>query len=244
MIKSTYLNDVTHEDFYQIISLALVFLKKENLEELKLEDAVAALEKAFNAFDEAFKQMRKTGFVQLKDEIDSLRDDLLIGFYQTASALLRFPDDEIREAAQRIIDIVDHYGGTSITQMPQRDETSAITNILQDIAEADLTITGSKRWTDRLLTENNRFADILAQKTQKEAQYVAGLLSEERKNTDRQFRHLCKSINSLAFVFGTEPYQPLADNINQLVANAQQAMKQKASARKTAKKKKEEQEGN
>lgn len=244
MIKSTYLNDVTHEDFYQIISLALVFLKKENLEELKLEDAVAALEKAFNAFDEAFKQMRKTGFVQVKDEIDSLRDDLLIGFYQTASALLRFPDDEIREAAQRIIDIVDHYGGTSITQMPQRDETSAITNILQDIAEADLTITGSKRWTDRLLIENNRFADILAQKTQKEAQYVAGLLSEERKNADSQFRHLCKSIDSLAFVFGAEPYQPLADNINQLVANAQQAVKQKASARKTAKKKKEEQEGN
>ena len=65
-------------------------------------------------------------------------------------------------------------------------------------------------------------------------------MMDERKNTDTEFRHLCKTIDSLAFVFGKEAYQTLANNINQLVANAQQTLKQRASARETAKKKQEE----
>lgn len=242
MIKSTNLSDVTHEDFFQIISLTLVFLKKENLDELKLKEAYSALEKAFNAFDEAFKQTRKTGLVDLKEEIDSMRDNLVIGFYQTASALLRFPNEPTRQAAQRIVDVIAHYGGTSIAYMPQKEETAAITNLLQNISGADLAATGTTRWAERLENENNRFAEVLAQKTEKQAQYVAGLLMEERKNTDTRFRLLCKTIDSLAFIFGAEPYQTLAGNINQLVANAQQAVKQKASARETARKKKQEQE--
>lgn len=240
MIKSVYLRNVTNEDFFQIISLALAFLKKENLQELKLEDVVAALEKAFSALDDAFKQMRKTGLTQTKDEIDSVRDDLVIGFYQNVSSLFRFPDDELKQAAQRIVDIIDHYGGTSIAYLPQKDETTAITNMLQDITETDLMATDTTRWAERLSSENSRFENVLAQKTEKEAQYIAGLLMDERKNTDTQFRHLCKTIDSLAFLFGEEPYKNIANYINQLVANAQQAVKQKASMRATQKKNKEE----
>ena len=144
----------THEDFYQIMSLVIAFLKKENLQELKLADLAAAFEKAFEAFDKAFKQARKTGLVSLKDEIDAVRDDLVIGFSQTVTALLRFPDKEIQAATQRIADAFNYFGGTAIASLPQKDETSAITNLLQSITAEDMATTDTKRWGDRLLAEN------------------------------------------------------------------------------------------
>lgn len=238
MIKSTNLQRVTHEDFYQIMSLVITFLKKENLEELKLSDLAAAFEKAFEAFDNAFRQARKTGLVSLKDEIDAVRDDLVIGFSQTVIALLRFPDKEIQAAAQRIVDAFNNFGGTAIATLPQKDETSAITNLLQSITQEDMTTTDTKRWGDRLLVENNRFAEVLQQKVEKESEYIAGLLVDERKKMDTEFRRLAKGIDALSFLNGEAPYQNIANYINQLVADAQTAIKQKDSARETLKKKK------
>ena len=87
MIKSVNLKGISHDDFFQIMTLALAFLKKENLAELKLADVTAQFEKAFNAYDEAFKQARKTGLVDTKNAIDIIRDNLVIGFYQTIAAL-------------------------------------------------------------------------------------------------------------------------------------------------------------
>lgn len=235
MIKSVNLKGMSHETFYQIMFLALALLSKENLEELKLSDVKAAFEKAFNAYDDAFKQARKTGLTDLKDEVDSERDDLVIGFYRSVDALLRFPDEQINAAARRIVDTIDKYGGTKIAYMPQGDETTAITNVLQEISEEDLNTTTSKPWFDKLTTKNNEFADIHVLKTEKEAEYITGLLADERKNMDTAFRHLCKTIDSLAYVFGEAPYQTLANNINQLVANAQQTLKQQTTARKNRK---------
>ncbi|MDO5664743.1 MAG: DUF6261 family protein [Bacteroidia bacterium] len=242
MIKSVNLKGVSHDDFFQIMNLALAFLKKENLEELKLSEIAAAFEKAFNVYDEAFKQARKTGLVDTKKAIDMVRDNLVIGFYRTVRALLRFPDEELQQTAQRILDVLDKYGGTAIAEMPQGAESTAITNALQEITEADLETIGAKRWAERLGQENDRFIAIHKQQTAKQAEYVTGLLADERKNLDDEFRRLCKSIDSLAFVFGETPYQILANNINQLVANAQQTEKQKATARETAKKKSQEEE--
>ena len=238
MIKSTNLQRVTHEDFYQIMSLVITFLKKENLQELKLADLAAAFEKAFEAFDNAFKQARKTGLVSLKDEIDAVRDDLVIGFSQTVTALLRYPDKEIQAAAQRIVDAFNNFGGTAIATLPQKDETSAITNLLQSITQEDMTTTDTKRWGDRLLVENTQFAKVLQQKVVKDSEYIAGLLMDERKKMDAEFRQLCKGIDALAFIGGEAPYQNIANYINQLVADAKTAIKQKDSARETLKKKK------
>lgn len=237
MIKSTNLTKLSHEDFFQIMNLTLAFLKKENLESLKMTDVTAGFEKAFQDYDTAFKQARKTGLVEMKRAIDVVRDNLVIGFYHTMKALLRFPDENIQQAASRILDVLNRYGGTSIASMRQGAESSAITNALQDIREEDLMITNEKRWTEKLQEENDKFIALHKRQTEKEAEYIAGLLADERKKMDDSFRHLCKTIDSLAFVFGEAAYQKVANNINRLVANAQQTAKQTASARASRKEK-------
>lgn len=233
MIKSTNLTRLSHDDYFQNMNLTLAFLKQEDLEQLNLTEAATAFEQAFVAYDEAFKQARKTGLVDTKNAIDMARDNLAIGFQQTLKALLRFPDDAVQAAATRILDIWNKYGGTAIAHMRQGAESTAITNALQEITEEDLTTIGEKRWTDKLREENDRFIAIHARKTEKEAEYVAGLLAKARKEMDAQFRRLCQSIDALAFLNGEAAYKPLADNINQLVANAQQTLKQAASMRET-----------
>lgn len=240
MIKSTYLHRLYLEEFYQLMSDVVDFLKPLNVESLKLTNAAGKFETRFQAFDNAFKQARKTGLVDTKKEIDLLRDDLIRGLYNTLAELLRFPDAQLNAAAQRMIDAIDKFGGNTIPTMGEDAETAAITNALQELKTEDAELTKTTMWVDKLSEENTRFTQTQQAHTQKQAEYITGLMADERKLLDEEFRNLCKNIDALAVIEGEEPYRPIADYINQLVTNAQITVKQRASAKRTRDEKKAE----
>lgn len=232
MIESTFLTRVPHDDFFHTMTLIRSFLDEEDLIAIKLVNPAAGFTKAFDQYDDAFKQARKTGLIINKHEVDAERDKAFIGFYRITKGYLNAPEDNLREAATRIWNMIEHYGGSKISRMRQGAESAAITNLLQDLDEADLTVLNLKSWTKKLKEANDRFIDLHAKQTEKEAEYVVGLLSDTRKRLDEQFRILCKNINSLAVVDGEGPYVRLAGRINQAVSNAQQMVKQRDSMRK------------
>lgn len=240
MIKSTNVQRLFLEEFFQLMSDTLDFLKTLDVSALKLKDVADRFESRFNAFDDAFKQGRKTGLVGAKNEIDLLRDDLMRGLYNTLVELLRFPNVELNIAAQRMLDIIDKFGGRNIPDYGEDAETAAITNLLQELKEEDIEKTQTKIWVDALKQENSRFIETQQAHTQKQSEYITGLMADERKLLDKEFRVLCKTVDSLAFIEGEEPYLPLEAYINQLVSNAKATVKQRDSARATAKKKKDE----
>ncbi len=238
LIKSTHLDKARLLDFYQVMSLTAGFLAKEPLAELKLTAVANKFNAIFVAFDASIKQAQKTGYTDRIIAADDQRDNIVTGLLGTLRSMLRFPDAEVADAASKLTVIADKYGA-GIARLPQREETAAIINMLQDFRTPEhaplIEKAGLRSWIDKLDEANRAFDNLYAQRTEKEAEFVTGLTRSQRTAMQAAFNELAQAIEAYAYIHGAEPYKPLAEKINTEVANVQQAAKARATLRKNSK---------
>lgn len=235
LIKSTNLSKARLMDFYQVMTLTSGYLAKEDLAVLKLLQVNTEFETAFLSFDKAIKQAQKTGITDLLIPADDNRDNILIGFTAATRSMLRFPDAEVAQSAARILNISEKYGD-GVARLPQREESAVLTNMVNELQNAEnaplLEKTGLTLWVQKLKEANIAFDLLYASRTEKEAEFIAGLTRTERANMQAAFEKLAQAIEAYAFIDGEAPYKTLADTINTEIANVQQATKARASMNK------------
>lgn len=231
LIKSHYLDRARLMDFFQVMSITADFLKKEDLAALKLTDVAAEFTAAFTKLDTALKQAQKTGYTDQVIAADDERDNVLTGMLGVLRGMLRFPDKDTAAAAAQLSVVTDKYGA-GIARLPQREETAVLTNLVQDLRNAQnaplLQKTGLTAWVDKLEQSNRAFDTLYTHRTEKEAEFITGLTRDERARMQAAFEKLTRAIEAYAFINGDAPYKPLADKINVEVANVQQAAKARA----------------
>ena len=242
LINSTNLKAARLMDFYQVMKIVATFLRKADLATLQLNNYANAFYAMFDDFDKAIKQALKTGFTDELLEADRARDSALTGFLNVLRGTLLFPDEGVIAAARVLMDIVEKYG-SGIQRLPQREETAAIHKIVAEMTNAEnsynLSKTGLAEWVNRLNSTNRTFETLYISRTEKEAEFIAGLTREERAKMQAAFEKICEAINALSFVNGEAAYKTLAESINQEVENVQIAAKQR-STRSANERKKEE----
>ena len=225
-------------DFYQVMSLVISFLSKEDLVALNLAQEAGEFQTVFDVFDKALKQAQKTGITTNLIAADDKRDNIYIGFTATARSLTRFPDAELAECATKILLITDKYG-SDVARLPQREETAALKNIITELKSVEnaalLQKTGLTMWVDKLEEANTAFDNLYVNRNEKESEYVNGLTRTERDNLQIAFDKLVRAIEANAYLKGEAAYKPLADKINTEVANVQQAAKSRATMNAKAK---------
>jgi hypothetical protein len=231
LIKSINLANARLMDFYQAMSLTSGFLQKEDTAALNLADAANGFTASFAALDTAVKQAQKTGYTDAIIAADDKRDNILIGFTGVLNGYTRFPEPELANAATQLLAVTDKYG-PGVARLPQREETAVLTNLVGDLrneVNAPLLQTvGVAVWVDKLDEANLAFGELYANRTEKEAAYITGLTRTERANTQAAFEKLAQAIEAWAFINGEAAYKPLADKINQAVADVQQAARARA----------------
>ena len=143
MIERTDLNNLRVMDFFQTLTNIAAHLNNEDLAVLKLENAVNNIfTPALTAMDEALKPFRKTGLTDPLLTHDAERDAAIVGLSAHVRAFLAYPQTDKAQAAARLKLIIDKYG-RSPQNLPQREQTGAMANLLQDLdtnqGRADLT---------------------------------------------------------------------------------------------------------
>lgn len=243
LIKSTNLANARLMDFYQVMDLTAGFLQKEDLVTLNLDPIASDFKITFGNFDKALKQAQKTGYTDAIIEADDNRDNILIGLLSVLGGYTRFPDKEVASAASQLLEVANKYG-SGVARLPQREESAVLTNMVGDLrneVNAPLLPTvGVAIWVDKLDEANLSFAELYANRTAKEAEFITGLTRTERANMQASFEKLAQAIEAYAFINGEAAYKPLADKINQAVADMQQASRARATQAANAEKKKEE----
>jgi hypothetical protein len=243
LIKSTNLSHIRLMDLYQVMSHTSGFLAGENLAELRLDVVASEFGTTFVSFEKALKQAQKTGYTEAIIADDDLRNTIFTGFMGSVKGLVRFPDAALSTAAEQIVTVVGKYV-TSIAELPQREKTAAITNMVQDLRSADhltlLQTTGVTAWVDKLDEANRTFDELYSHRTEKEAEFVTGLVHSERIAMQQAFVKLGKAIEAYAFINGEAAYRSLADKINTEIGAVRQAVKARHTLAATAKKKSEE----
>lgn len=154
--------------------------------------------------------------------MDTQRDNLLSGFSAHLKAFQYFPEEASREAAKRLLTLLEKFG-KNIQDRPLQEETAIITNLLQDIAQPqsvqDLKKIGAAAWIDALKVANTTLEQHHNSRTEQQSTIEAGRTKATRQELAEAFRNLVQTINALALINGKEPYTNLANAINQVVKN-------------------------
>ena len=217
------------------MSLTAGYVAKENLAVLKLLQVNTEFAAAFLSFEKSIKQAEKTGVTEILIPADDHRDNIYTGFTGAARSMLRFPDAEVAQSAAHILNITDKYGD-GVARLPQREESAVLTNMVDELQNAENAVllekTGLTLWVQKLKEANIAFDELYSSRTEKEAEFIAGLTRTERANMQLAFEKLTQAIEAYAFIDGEAAYKPLADKINAEIANVKQATKARATMNK------------
>ncbi len=197
LIKTSSLIKTHLLDFAEVMSIVASFLEKEDLEALKLTQVANEFDQQLAELDKALKQARKTGLTEEIVATDHQRDNLFIGFSSVLNGMLFFPNENIVEMAKQIKIVVERYG-EHINRLAQREETSALTNLIDDLQADDnkdqVAALNLTPWVVAMKTTNEKFEELYTERTEEESKRVIA-------------------------------YKPLANKINTEVSNAKQLAK-------------------
>ncbi len=241
MITSTNLKALRNLEAFQIYSDLAAFLKQEEKAK-EFEEPLKGVCDTFYArlqdYDTALLPERRSPQTLELAQLDTQRDYVLRSFITNLKLYVGSPNAEQVQAAQVLLALVDKYG-KNIPSMPYRQETAAITNLLQDMdlkENADLLKKlFAEHWVTSLRTANTQFEQTMLSRTD-----TASESSSEKSKTARvavhtAFEKLCEMINALAIVQGEAAYSRIIDRINQLVLESQNVLARRQSrGKKTA----------
>lgn len=222
MIKSSNLQQLKQLDLFQVIKNILSFLNVADLEALMLRRPTDALQAAFDAFDKAIFQTRKTGYTELLNELDAARDEVYRGFVAFLKSCLSLPFPDKAAAAKALLAIVEKY--PYIPTLPLREETAALINLLQDLdtpeAIEQIDLLGMKEVVALIGEKNAEYETTYNKRTEKESEIEMEVAKKTRLAVESAFRNVATAINGLEIALGEELYNVLSEQINREVERA------------------------
>lgn len=123
--------------------------------------SILGVENAFVPFKAGMLKNNASG--EKKGKLDQTRDKRVTGFFGALDAEEKIENDDpaILASYVELVKIADKYG-PSIRRLPRDEETTAIDNLLAEIAKIDITPlvpTGIPRWIPSLEATNNGYRD-------------------------------------------------------------------------------------
>lgn len=184
----------------------------------KAASQLAAFKAAIAAEDKVLKVPRKSVLTVQIECWDGVRDGLFTAGRQVASAYSKHPDTEMSDAADEVLRIYSEYGIDSNMQLNR--ETGMLTNFITDIEEkaasAAATLSLTKLFAD-LKEANEKVADLMYERLEKDTNSEKALLEKARKVTDAAYAELVRYVNALAVIEGEDEYADFIDNVNKQV---------------------------
>lgn len=228
MIKSSNLKNLRILDFFQVVRNISAHLDNHDLKALKLKEASDAFKTAITSLDDALKPLRISVDTQKLNELDARRDRALIGINAFLKSFAHYPDAAKTNASAKLKAEIDKYGKAP-QNLPLREETAMISNVLQDFAKPEnaafVSDLGANSWITELQTANTEFETLYNSRTQETAAVEVGKTKAERQKTQEALTTLINTINARMLLDGEANYKPLADEVEFEMKRAKTAYK-------------------
>ena len=193
----------------------------------------ATFRTAFEAFDDALVQERKTAPEELV-KAEEGRDLAVRKIYSLMREYSQFPFEPVKEdAAKLLLKTFKPYGtGSFIANLAQEEETAVLTNLMQDVdkdeaVEQALATLGLSAAFDSLRSDNSIFYEMQKQRVKDDARIIVGIVKDTRTEAQNEFVSFTQLVNALALVEGEEKYAEFKLEINKLHKNAVARAKQR-----------------
>ncbi|MDD2474749.1 MAG: DUF6261 family protein [Dysgonamonadaceae bacterium] len=222
-VKLHHLERLSRWELFQLVFDALTFIDTHSQEmPQSFTNKAEELRTIFDIYDVEMALERKIPTSEVF-EAEQLRDYDVRKIYNLIYDYSDYRyDKQIEKAAQALIAVFKPYGtGSSISRMPQEEQTAVLINLLQDLdREATQQHIATLRLTtavEALSHSNNYFIQSQHIRHKQEARYVTGVVKAVRKDLTKHFLEFADVVNALATIEGQEKYAELKKIINELI---------------------------
>ena len=216
-----------HEDFNAITG-------KYDTETLGIKPLYVLYQPLFEEEKAALDQIIKSQYTALIDDLDRQRDSLYRGFADTVTAALHHYDPEIRQAAQKIHDILERYG--NISHKTLNDESAAIEDLHTELLKQDnyaaVSALGLGNWLGQLMQVSRNLAGVMLNRIDEAAKRPDLHMRSIRKAVDKAFRGILDLLEALVRVKGEDTDKEYIAEVNALSEKYKENLAQEAGRRK------------
>jgi hypothetical protein len=218
VIRTHQLTNASHLKFFRAI---LLLMTKYTTILVKIEDQYLIIQACVEKEDLCFKIIRKSNFSALKKRYDKDRDTLVIGMKGALNSSLRHVDENVREAAEKLIIVFNTYNyPKAIQNLPFDEETIVINNMLIEMEKnyaVEIDIVGLRVWIEGLRVKNDAFDKATTEYNVEQAGKPSFHPREVRKETDKAYQNFITVIESLIIREGDAEYAPFISELNTLI---------------------------
>ena len=194
----------------------------------KLGNEVAAWELSTQAFDTAYRKVTTTGQTKTVKTIDDERDTLYSGLIGSVNSATKSPIAAQAAAATELQEPVKRYDVKTGGEYQQ--ETMRIGQFCEDLLAnytSQLTALGLTAWVEALQAKNTEFHEAMIARTNAEAGYVKGELTQLKQQMIAAFNVFRKLANVILIYEGDTAYATTIDQLNAEVRHYKQIIARK-----------------
>ena len=215
-ISLARMKNEVHAQFNESVNSLIV---KTGAAALEIETLYALYKQAFDNELEALDLIRKSELTAQISEQDRLRDSLFRGFSDTVKGFRNHFDPDVRDAANRLWNIVLHYG--NIAQKTLDAETAAINDLMRELQHPDLAPAVQRLqvndWISRLADENAQFHALMMNRYNEPVGKTSYRMKTTRVETDRYYRAIVLHVENSVLTGKTNPADAFIVELNAII---------------------------
>ena len=188
-------------------------------------------EKHLNLYQEedvVLEQLAKSIFTDKIAEADKLRDTTFKGFRSAVKTMLKYPDKDKIDAANKLLLVFKKYG--DVHSLPYHAETAAIYNLVQDMNDkysSEIGLLQLRDWVIELDEQNRNFDNMILERVNEKNNKPSKRLTEVRKSLDAAYADLVKSIEVFLLVNKNSALEDGIKKFNIVIKNYKDVLAQR-----------------
>lgn len=219
-ISSVNLSKLSLPSLFQFMAIIIDLIRKVGAEKLKISRQFnELLLPAFQRFDEAYKQERKSGYTDKINACNKSRAKVITSINRIIMASINDIDNTVCEAAKKLKILFNAYKG--ITKKTVKEQCAEVTNMLQSLNGKylpDVKLLGLEKWVAELQRINNEIISFLSVRFEEVGDRNKFDTVTSKREIISAYRTICKLIEVYISTEGDADYADFVRNLNAIIS--------------------------
>ena len=212
-------NLLFNQEWSVYVNFLVKAIKQIGAEKLNLVPLFALLESIMEQADEALEFIRKSEYTRLCDDADEKRDRIIAAVYNLVRSFLHDEDIEMREAANALMVVLDHYRG--MANAGRNQQSGRVFDFVQELqnnhVERIAKLSGLERRINQLSVANDEYIRLQDDRTFSAAEKTQLRMVAVRREGNRIIRAVWDMIDIMLLAASSTDVETFAAQLN--VAN-------------------------
>jgi hypothetical protein len=221
MIKPILSRYLSSDEFYTLVKSIKTAIDSSSIEETLKEKSQARLNTELSNYESAINRLKKNPLTMAKEEDDNTRDSRFLGFRCIAEAFTYHWDEEKKDAANELIEIIRRHGW-SLHNEGYTVESATMNSLIQELkkepASGYIEKTETQEWLQQLINAQSAF-EKTSQESEKLDAQEKPLITSGKKALYKDLMATLNFIESQAEFNPSDDLSLLINNINQVIIN-------------------------